>query len=81
MGTHQQMSFPASSLACLWLRRRPMPALVQVSGERRWVELHEQPSVGAILDVGFPVQVIATKQVAGGGMLIEAEPTEIDHGG
>ena len=51
-----------------------MASLVRVGGDQIWVELDTQPAVGAILDVGFPVVVTEAKQVAGGGMLITAEP-------
>ena len=51
-----------------------MASLVRVGDERMWLELNRRPPVGAILDVGFPVLVTASKQVAGGGMLITAEP-------
>ena len=57
----------------LRLRRRAMASIVQVGDERMRMELSTQPPVGATLDVGFPVLVTASKQVAGGGMLITAE--------
>jgi hypothetical protein len=50
-----------------------MASLVRVGGEQMWVGLNTQPEVGAILDVGFPVVVTDSKQVAGGGLLITAE--------
>ena len=46
---------------------------MRVDGEQIWVELRKPAPVGAILDVGFPVVVTESKEVAGGGMLITAE--------
>jgi hypothetical protein len=60
-------------VASLRLRRRSMASLVRVGDDQMWVGLNTQPPVGAVLDVGFPVLVTASKQVAGGGMLITAE--------
>lgn len=54
-------------------RRRAVAALVRVDGQRVWAELEEQPPVGSTLDVGFPVIVTESRQVAGGGLLIAAE--------
>ena len=67
------MSIASPIVASLRLRRRSMSSLVRVGSEQMWVELHTQPPVGAILDVGFPVVVTDSRQVAGGGMLITAE--------
>jgi len=56
-----------------------MASLIRVDSEQIWVELSTQPPVGAILDVGFPVVVTDSKQVAGGGMLITAERINDNH--
>jgi hypothetical protein len=74
------MSRSTSAFVSLRLRRRSMATLVRVGSQRRWVQLAEQPPVGAILDAGFPVRVTAAKQVAGGGLLIDAEPAEAGDG-
>ena len=67
------MSIATPIVASLRLRRRSMASLVRVDGDQIWVELNSQPPVGAVLDVGFPVVVTESRQVAGGGMLITAE--------
>jgi hypothetical protein len=67
------MSIATPIVASLRLRRSSMASLVRVGDEQIWVGLHTQPSVGATLDVGFPVVVTESKLVAGGGMLIRAE--------
>ncbi len=67
------MSLAAPIIASLHLRRRSIASLVRVDGEQIWVELRKPAPVGAILDVGFPVVVTESKEVAGGGMLITAE--------
>ncbi len=54
-----------------------MAALVRVDDDQIWVELKALPAVGATLDIGFPVVVIESRQVAGGGMLIAAQ--RVDH--
>lgn len=54
-------------------RRRLVSAVVIVDGERLSTPLAAKPPVGTQLDVGFPVVVVQTKDVAGGGVIIAAE--------
>ena len=61
------MSLAHPFVTPLRLRRRAMASIVQVGDERMRLELSTQPPVGAILDVGFPVLLTASKQVAGAG--------------
>lgn len=75
------MSLATPIVASLHLRRRSIASLVRVGSEQMWVELRTEPQVGAILDVGFPVVVTDSKQVAGGGMLITAERIHEDDAG
>jgi hypothetical protein len=38
--------------------------------------LASRPPVGATIDIGFPVVVTESKDVAGGGILVAAEPVD-----
>lgn len=50
---------------------RSLPALVIVEERRISTRLRKKPQLGARLDFGFPVVVVKTKNVAGGGMIVE----------
>jgi hypothetical protein len=64
------------AIANVRLRERRVAAVVLVHGDAYRTELSEQPPVGAKLDIGFPVIVTESKQVAGGGILVAAEPID-----
>jgi hypothetical protein len=53
--------------------RRSAATIVRVDDKHISVDLDTQPPVGATLDVGFPVIVIESRRVAGGGVLVVAE--------
>ena len=53
--------------------RRRIPTIVVVDGTSHQLDLREVPLVGTLLDVGFPVSVTSSKQVAGGGALVYAK--------
>jgi hypothetical protein len=53
-------------------------AVVSVDYQNYSVRLREKPVVGATIDVGFPVRVVESKDVAGGGLLIAAERVDAD---
>lgn len=56
-----------------WRRRQQVAAVVIVDDERLSTHLPAKPPVGARLDVGFPIVVVQTKDVAGGGVIVAAE--------
>lgn len=64
----------------LRLGRRSMAPLVRVEDQQRWVFLTRRPPIGATLDVGFPVLVTESREVASGGLLITAERIHEDSG-
>jgi len=47
-------------------------ALVLVDNRRIVTQVRGKPAIGAQLDVGFPVVVVQTKDVAGGGLIVQA---------
>jgi len=53
-------------------REQGVPAVVLVDGRRITISLAEKPPVGARLDVGYPVVVVESKDVAGGGVIVAA---------
>ena len=55
------------------LRQQGVSALVLVGDQRIPIRLAAKPPVGARLDVGFPVVVVQTKDVAGGGVIVAAD--------
>jgi hypothetical protein len=67
------MSVTSALRASFRLRPRSTAALVRVDGQEIRIGLAERPPVGSKLDVGFPVIVTESKQVAGGGILIAAD--------
>jgi hypothetical protein len=52
--------------------RQGVSAVVTVGDTRISTSLRAKPRVGATLDVGFPVIVVQTKDVAGGGVIVAA---------
>jgi hypothetical protein len=59
------------------LRRNvAIPALVILDERRITTCLEKRPEVGARLDIGEPVIVMQTKDVAGGGLIVEASRGE-----
>ena len=59
-------------------RQRLFAAVVSVDQQSYSVRLREKPMVGATIDVGFPVRVLESKDVAGGGVLVAAEKVDED---
>jgi hypothetical protein len=57
----------------IFRRRATIPTLVIVDDRRIRTRLPERPQPGASLDVGTPVVVTATKDVAGGGLIVAAQ--------
>ncbi len=51
-------------------------AVVRVGSTTYRTYLSGRPPVGAKIDIGFPVIVTESKDVAGGGILVAAEPVD-----
>jgi hypothetical protein len=51
---------------------RSVPAVVIIEEQRISTCLREKPQLGARLDVGCPVVVVDSKDVAGGGVIVAA---------
>jgi hypothetical protein len=63
-----------------WPGRQPLSiaANVWVQGDVYRTSVSEKPPVGATIDIGFPARVTQSKAVAGGGVLIVAEPASAE---
>jgi hypothetical protein len=59
-------------------RQRLLAAVVYVNQQSYSVRLREKPMIGATIEVGFPVRVLESKDVAGGGVLVVAEKVDED---
>ena len=57
-------------------RRNGVSALVLVDDQRIRTTLAAKPPVGSRIDVGMPVEVVQTKDVAGGGIIVAAARTD-----